>query len=166
MNNSTIAFPAKTKTSALGVSLPTIKGIRTGFLFMLFLLLITGLLLYKVVLIVNTSLSGSFWTIYGLIATTFLISRIPYAYLHQDNHSKVYEASDYPNVSIIIAVKNEEAGIFRTIGTCIGSEYEGEVECIVIDDGSTDGTKKEALRAVEAYGERVRLIVFPENRGK
>jgi hyaluronan synthase len=139
---------------------------KEAFLLLIFLSLVTALILYKAVFITNMSLAPSFWTIYGLIATVFLISRIPYAYLHNDDHSKVYSDSAYPNVSIIIAAKNEEAGIFRTITTCVESKYSGKIECIVIDDGSTDGTKGEVIRAQKFYGGGVRLISFPKNRGK
>ena len=78
----------------------------------------------------------------------------------------VYRPSEYPNVSVIVAAKNEEGGIFETITTCFKSNYSGKIECIVIDDGSTDGTKAEIERAIGVYGENVKLIVFPVNQGK
>ncbi len=136
------------------------------FLLLVFLSLLTGLVFYKIVFITNMSLVPSFGTIYGIITTVFLISRIPYAYLHRDEHDHVYPTAAYPNVSVIIAAKNEEDGIFKTITTCLESDYAGKVECIVIDDGSTDGTKKEIIRAQTYYGERVRLITFAQNKGK
>lgn len=136
------------------------------FLLLTLFSLVTGLILYKVVLISNMSLAPSFWTAYGLITTVFLISRIPYAYLHKDDHEETYADAAYPNVSVVIAAKNERNGIFKAITTCLESRYAGELECIVIDDGSTDGTKDEVIRAQKFYGGRVRLIVFPENRGK
>lgn len=139
---------------------------KQPFLLIVFLILIIGLALYKVVFIVNMSLAPSFWTIYGLITTVFLISRLPYAYLHNDNHEMVYPDSAYPDVSIIIAAKNEEKGIFETLTTCVNSEYPGKLECIVIDDGSTDSTKDEVIKARHLYGEKIKLIIFPENKGK
>ena len=142
------------------------SSVKSVLVFVCFMVLITGLLLYKAIFIASMSFSVSFWTFYGIIATTFLLSRIPYAYLHKDDHTAIYPDSAYPNVSVIIAAKNEEDGIFRTIATCVGSQYPGEIECIVIDDGSTDGTKKEVLRAEQYYGGKVRLISFPVNRGK
>ena len=129
-------------------------------------MLLSGLLLYKVVVIMSLISIPTVWTIYGIIATIFLISRIPYAFLHKDDHSVIYPDSVYPNVSIIIAAKNEKDGIFKTITACINSKYAGNLECIVIDDGSTDDTKSEVVRAQEFYGEKVKLIVFPENQGK
>jgi hyaluronan synthase len=132
-----------------------------------FFTLLTSLILYKVVFIANISFGTSFWTIYGLVATTFLVSRIPYAYLHTDDHSRYYESSEYPTVSIVIPAKNEEGSIFETIKTCVESVYSSKIECIVIDDGSTDKTGDEVLRAELKYGlDTVRLIKFPKNLGK
>lgn len=143
-----------------------IEEFKQFFLVSVFLLLVTGLVFYKVLFITNMSLELSFWTVYSLIVTFFLISRIPYAYLHKDEHGKVYPNSAYPNVSVVIPAKNEEQGIFRTITTCINSRYPGNVECIVVDDGSTDNTNGEVVKAQALYGDKVRLISFSENRGK
>ncbi len=135
--------------------------------FTLFFLCVSSLVLYKVIFLANISTSLSFWTVYGLIATLFLISRIPYSYLYKDDHSAVYSASAYPTVSVVIAAKNEEDGIFETIETCVKSNYPSNIECIVINDGSTDSTGSEVLRAQKKYGkERVRLITFEVNQGK
>lgn len=154
-------FPLLRKKEAI------LKHTHTFLLSILFFCLVIGLVLYKVVLFSNLSLAPSFWTIYGLVATVFLLSRIPYAYLHQDDHEKTYASSAYPSVSVIIAAKNERAGIFKTVATCVESRYAGALECIVVDDGSTDGTRDEVMRAQRLYGARkVRLIVFPDNKGK
>lgn len=142
------------------------KTILQYILFIIFFILITGLLLYKVVIVVDMSNTPNFWTIYGVITAVFLISRIPYAYIYKDNHDKRKVSREHPNVSVIIAVKNEEDGIYKTIKTCLKSNYKGNIECIVIDDGSTDNTRQEIIRAQRYYGERVTLIVFHENKGK
>ena len=140
--------------------------IKKLLLFVIFITLLSGLLLYKMVVVMSIMVIPTFWVIYGIFATIFLISRIPYAYLHKDDHSKVYPDSSYPNISIVIAAKNEEEGIFRTIATCVESKYKGKIECIVIDDGSTDNTKKEVIKAERFYIDKVKLIVFPKNQGK
>lgn len=131
-----------------------------------FSVFITGLLLYKVILVIDMSQVPTFWTIYGIITALYLISRLPYAYLYTDNHDKKTVSKEHPNVSVIIAVKNEEDGIYRTIKTCLQSKYKGNIECIVIDDGSTDNTRMEILRAQRYFGDRVVIISFPINKGK
>lgn len=141
--------------------------IKQIFLILIFLFLVAILVLYKVIFISSVFLIPSFWTIYGFIATFFLISRIPYAYLYRDEHKKIYQDYSYPHVSIIIPVKNERNGILKTIIACISLNYPGKVECIVVDDGSTDDTKGEVIKAQKKYGKkRVKLIIFPKNKGK
>ena len=45
-----------------------------------------------------------------------------------------------PGVSVIVPAFNEEAGIAATVRSMTGSRYPGEIEVIVVDDGSTDAT--------------------------
>lgn len=58
-----------------------------------------------------------------------------------------------PLVSAVIPAYNCERFIAETIRSVLGQTYR-DVECIVVDDGSTDGT----ARVVEAFGDRVRLV--------
>ncbi len=76
----------------------------------------------------------------------------------------------YPGVSILIAAYNEEAGIHATLSSVASLNYEGAVEAIVINDGSTDATV-EHVKAAQAMVDfpanlSVRLLDFQENRGK
>nr|WP_083977744.1 bifunctional polysaccharide deacetylase/glycosyltransferase family 2 protein [Herbidospora sakaeratensis] len=45
-----------------------------------------------------------------------------------------------PPVSVIVPAYNEAAGIEATVRSLVATGYPGEVEIIVVDDGSTDGT--------------------------
>lgn len=47
---------------------------------------------------------------------------------------------DYPPVSILIAARNEEENLPETLRGIAGQDYPGDIEIIVVDDGSTDGT--------------------------
>jgi hyaluronan synthase len=143
-----------------------ITEVKSFLIFLFFLSTITTLLLYKAVYISTSGLGISGWSVYGLLVTTFLLSRVPYAYLHKDDHDTAYPDALYPDVSIIITAKNEEKNIFQTICSCMDSQYPGELECIVVNDGSTDSTQKEIVRAKKAHGDGVRLVSFSENRGK
>lgn len=138
------------------------------FLYSLFGALVTTLILYKIILLNNSHLYvSSFWTLYGIVVSVFLISRIPYSYLFQDNHRVTYGKIDYPSVTVIVAAKNEGDGIYRTLETCLESDYPAQLQCIAIDDGSTDNTGQEMLRAQAIYGrDKVNVISFPENKGK
>jgi hyaluronan synthase len=150
-------------------SAPRVSFMRVidSILLVVFFSLLLLLVLYKAVLITNASTFSSFWTLYGSIVSIFLLSRIPYAFLYEDNHDHVYDDSEYPSVTVLIAAKNEESGIFRTIETCIQSDYPAPIECVVIDDGSTDNTRSEMLRAIDVFGEdKIKLIIFEKNKGK
>ncbi len=140
--------------------------LSTGLLFVIFVTLLTGLVLYKTILIGNADTFSSFWIFYGIIVSIFLLTRIPYAYLYSDEHDIVHSDAVYPKVSVIIAAMNEESGIFRTIQTCVNSNYPNEIECIVVNDGSTDGTLFEMERAQAFFGDKVKIISFEKNKGK
>ena len=69
---------------------------------------------------------------------------------------------------IVIPALNEEASIREIIersldaraSICAGTDVT-EVEVTVVSDGSTDRTVEYARQ----FGDRIKLIVFPENRG-
>ena len=67
-------------------------------------------------------------------------------------------------LSILMPVYNERERVERAIAEVLSTELPSEFELIVVDDGSTDGTR-EILRGAEWDG-RVRLFEHPENRGK
>jgi len=53
----------------------------------------------------------------------------------------------YPGISILIAAFNEEQSIFGTLESVLRQNYPGDLEVLVIDDGSTDRT----ARIVESF---------------
>ena len=67
-------------------------------------------------------------------------------------------------VSVIIAAYNEEKVIAKTLRSVVETDYAGEFEVIVVDDGSRDRTSEEAT-AVAAEDRRIRLLRQP-NGGK
>ena len=67
-------------------------------------------------------------------------------------------------LSILMPVYNERERVERAIAEVLDTQLPTEFELIVVDDGSTDGTR-EILRSVSWDG-RVRLLEHPENRGK
>ena len=76
----------------------------------------------------------------------------------------------YPAVSILIAAYNEEAGIGATLESVARLNYRGQVEALVLDDGSSDRTAAE-VRATQAElslppNISIRLIEYQQNRGK
>jgi glycosyltransferase involved in cell wall biosynthesis len=61
-----------------------------------------------------------------------------------------------PLVSVILAVHNRERSVARAIASVLAQTY-SPLELIVVDDGSTDGTRG----VVERFGARVTLIAQP-----
>jgi len=69
-----------------------------------------------------------------------------------------------PLLSILMPVFNERARVGDAIDAVLAAPLPGEVELIVVDDGSTDGTSQ--LLRDRAADARVRLHFHDHNRGK
>jgi glycosyltransferase involved in cell wall biosynthesis len=67
-------------------------------------------------------------------------------------------------LSILMPVYNERERVEKAIAEVLSTELPTDFELIIVDDGSTDGTR-EILRGGSWDG-RVRLFEHPENRGK
>jgi glycosyltransferase involved in cell wall biosynthesis len=68
-----------------------------------------------------------------------------------------------PQLSILMPVYNEEDRIADALKQALDVSYPVEIELLVVDDGSRDGTA-EVLAAIR--DPRVRVITQPRNRGK
>jgi len=81
-------------------------------------------------------------------------------YRNQWEHSTAEQDEQVQNykpfVSVVIAAYNEETVIEKTVRSVLGSDY-GEMEILVVNDGSTDKTSEVVRKAFEG-NERVRLI--------
>ncbi len=79
-----------------------------------------------------------------LVATIALIPGFMYAFivisLLLDRRPPLKPLLQYPSLSLLIAAFNEEEQIRECIESVLKQEYPGELEIIVIDDGSTDRT--------------------------
>ncbi len=71
----------------------------------------------------------------------------------------------YPALTVLIAAYNEEKYIEQTILSISHQNYPGEIEVIVIDDGSRDRTA-EIAQAQAVYLPWLRCISLDENGGK
>jgi cellulose synthase/poly-beta-1,6-N-acetylglucosamine synthase-like glycosyltransferase/peptidoglycan/xylan/chitin deacetylase (PgdA/CDA1 family)/spore germination protein YaaH len=70
----------------------------------------------------------------------------------------------WPPVSVLIAAHNEGRVVAKTLRSVLDCDYAGEVEVVVVDDGSKDDTASECQR-VAAEDSRVRVI-SQTNEGK
>lgn len=108
-----------------------------------------------------------FFGFYGILVTTYILSRFVLAYFH---YSPKYDESYMPTVSFVVPAKNEEDNIVETIRRFGVANYPAEkMEVIAIDDGSTDRTYEQMLIAkaeLEEKGIPARVIHWEVNRGK
>jgi cellulose synthase/poly-beta-1,6-N-acetylglucosamine synthase-like glycosyltransferase len=70
-----------------------------------------------------------------------------------------------PKVSLILPAYNEEKFIEKSITQSLKQDYHGEIEVVVVDDGSTDRTYEIASRFAENYP-NVRVYQHEKNSGK
>ena len=68
--------------------------------------------------------------------TAFLISSV---FLDKPRQL-INNGLDWPGVSILIAAYNEENHLAKTVYGVLESDYQGDIEIIIVDDGSTDKT--------------------------
>lgn len=71
-------------------------------------------------------------------------------------------SDQHPQVAVIVPTFNRWPHVREAIDSVLAQSY-AAVECVVVDDASTDGTA-EHLRAV--YGPRIRLVALPHNGEK
>ena len=99
---------------------------------------------------------------YGLLVSVFLLSRIGLAIFFKPPERTGYE----PTVTVIVACKNEEDSIYRTMECIFKSDYPtAKMQVIGVNDGSTDGTLREMERCKADYPS-FEIIDFPKNLGK
>ncbi|MBV9685558.1 MAG: glycosyltransferase family 2 protein, partial [Solirubrobacterales bacterium] len=70
-------------------------------------------------------------------------------------------------LSILMPVYNERERVEQAIAEVLDTPLPTEFELIVVDDGSTDGTREILRGLIDSHPSgRVRLFEHPENRGK
>jgi glycosyltransferase involved in cell wall biosynthesis len=68
-------------------------------------------------------------------------------------------------LSIIIPIYNEKATLEALVQRVLTVDYQCDLEIILVDDGSTDGSR-EALKALQLQDDRLRALYHERNRGK
>ncbi|HEX6709835.1 MAG TPA: glycosyltransferase [Rubrobacter sp.] len=64
----------------------------------------------------------------------------------------------YPSLSVVVPARNEERSIRESVETMLAQSYPGELEVIVIDDRSTDGTAKILQTLQSPHPDRLRIL--------
>lgn len=117
---------------------------------------------------------SSYLTIYGSYFVIAMIAILPgfmnaflLSSLLLDRRPARLPLETYPPLSILIAAFNEEKAIVDTLTSIKKTKYSGELEILVINDGSTDSTaEKVNLFCRENPEINIRLINQDKNAGK
>ncbi|MEO8754296.1 MAG: glycosyltransferase [Casimicrobiaceae bacterium] len=80
-----------------------------------------------------------------------------------DKRPRRFQPEQYPGITVLVAAFNEGKSIADTIDSIAKSAYPGEIEVIVIDDGSTDDTVSCAESQPHPW---LRVLRQPGNLGK
>ena len=86
-----------------------------------------------------------------------------------DRRPQRREFAHYPDLCVLVACYNESGNINDTLLSLARQDYTGNVEVVVIDDGSTDDTlalARASAVALSREGLRIRVLAQPRNRGK
>lgn len=99
------------------------------------------------------------------MANAFVISG-----LMLDARPRYREPARFPPLTLLIAAYNEEDCIRDTLESLARQRYEGELQIMVIDDGSTDRTREKVREAMASLPFpahfHVELLEMPRNGGK
>lgn len=112
--------------------------------------------------------------------TALLLSMGPLSLFNFKSHNAVVESKASidslekeefkefePTISFVIPCKNEQTAIYNTIRSCLNIDYPKEkIEIIAVNDGSSDNTLNEMLRAQKNFPKNVKVIDLKVNVGK
>ena len=109
------------------------------------------------------------WT-FMLLATALVVVRslllawLAWRQQRAARHRPPVEMASWPAVSVLIAAYHEGKVVANTLRSVLDSDYAGQVEVVLVDDGSKDDTASESQR-IAAADPRVRVI-SQANSGK
>ena len=124
--------------------------------------LIVAVMAYKAAFI-GLMFSNPFFGVYSVCVAAYILSRFIFSLFYR---SRPYVGHE-PEIAIVMPGFNEEDAIASSLRSLLAVDYPQEkLELIAVNDGSTDSTLEEMQKVAGESGGRVRVIDFPENRGK
>lgn len=104
---------------------------------------------------------------YLFFTLTRMLYQIATGFLYVAPSTKRSYRGYRPLVSIVIPAWNEEVGVLKTIKSVMASSYQ-HLEIILIDDGSTDSTRRRVLRYKQRFDRNDKYIrlISQDNNGK
>jgi hyaluronan synthase len=126
--------------------------------------IVTAVLAYKTIFI-EIVIQDPWFGVYSVVVCAFIMSRFLFSLFYRPAPMPKGRGPE-PSVAVVMPAFNEEDAVAESIRSLLTVDYpDDKLEVVVIDDGSTDATLSEIER-VAAGSAMVRVIVFPENRGK
>lgn len=106
----------------------------------------------------------AFWTSLAFVAYTYF-GYPAWLYIRSRWRAQpIRSAAIFPQVSIVMAVRNEERVLARKLGNLEALDYPSDrYEVIVVSDGSTDGTNEILMNQMSP---RLRALILPKHEGK
>jgi len=139
---------------------PTSKTV--SFLLTFFLVLLLSIAIYLKLHNINYYWYQPLVNLYSLTVGVFILSRFILAAFYMAPRDVGYE----PSVAVVVACRNEEGSIEKTIGRIYAEGYpHAKLEVVAVNDGSTDHTLEEMIRAQARHPALV-VVDFEENKGK
>lgn len=71
-----------------------------------------------------------------------------------------------PSISVIVPVYNASLYVERCVRSVMAQDYAGETECIIVDDGSTDGSAEIAAEIIGRYSGQVKFHIIRHSRNR
>ena len=124
--------------------------------------LIAAVLAYKAAFI-GLLFSSPFFGVYSVCVATYILSRFILSLFYRS----APDAGIEPRIAIVMPSFNEAGAIASSLRALLALDYpERKLELIAVNDGSTDDTLAETQKVAHESRGRVRVLDFPENRGK
>jgi hyaluronan synthase len=133
-----------------------------AFSFVYLIAIIAGIVVYKA-LFIKLLVGDPFFAVYGLAVAVYILSRFILSLFYRAGKDQGIE----PRVAIVMPGFNEEEAIAQSLRSLLQLDYPADkLELVAVNDGSTDRTLIEMRKVEQEANGRVRVISFPENRGK
>ncbi len=108
------------------------------------------------------TLEWCFWSAIGVILYTYIGYPL-FLLVLRPGRSVHHPTNEWPALSVVVAAYNEASCIAEKVRNLLEHDYPGEMEVIVVSDGSTDRTE-EIVRVLECP--QVTLLIQPNRAGK
>ncbi|MDH6590427.1 biofilm PGA synthesis N-glycosyltransferase PgaC [Variovorax sp. TBS-050B] len=113
----------------------------------------------------HVGLALTIFLVYGIAIIPGFMNAFVAISLMLDRRPRRVPLQVYPPISILVAAYNEEASIEETLVSIDRQKYPGEMQVLVVNDGSKDGTA-EVVRRVQARYPWLTFVDLEKNGGK